>query len=351
MAHNNSAGHRFARKTAFRWVAVAVACLLPHWAAADTPAVPTTMAAAALDQGGGPEVLSIHHLPVPTPGAGEVLIAVEAAGLGVWEAHFRRNPGASTHFPLVLGSDGSGTVVAIGPGVRGFKTGDAVYGTNAAFDAEYAKVRVENIAHIPRGIGRTEAGALAISGLSALQGVDDILQMKAGETLLIHGATGGVGTLAIQFAKARGVKVLATVSSDEASALVTRLGADVVVNGRTGDVAEAAKRLAPKGVDAVLGLAGGDELERCIDTVRKDGRGRVAYLFGMDPLPKPRFALRMTLYSYISGVRELERLNQAVTAAKLQVPIAAEYALADAAQAHERLEAGHLLGKIVLRVR
>ena len=338
-------------KAVVRLIAVAWVGLFSSWAVADIPHVPDTMAAAAIDQGGGPDVLTIHHLPVPKPGAGEVLIAVEAAGLGVWEAHIRRNPGTNTHFPLVLGSDGSGTIVAIGPGVKGFKVGDPVYGTNAAFDAEYAKVRAENIAHIPRGMGIAEAGVLGISGLSALQGTDDILQMKAGETLLIHGASGAVGTLAIQFARARGVKVLATVSSEEGRALVSRLGADVVVNSRTEDIAAAAKRLAPGGVDAVLGLAGGEELERCIDTVRKDGRGRVAYLFGMDPLPKPRFAMRMTLYSYISGVRELERLNKAVAAAKLQVPIAAEYPLASAAQAHERLEAGHLLGKIVLRVR
>jgi NADPH:quinone reductase-like Zn-dependent oxidoreductase len=235
--------------------------------------------------------------------------------------------------------------------VTGFKPGDPVYGTLGAFDAEYATVAAGNIAHIPKGVGITEAGALAISGLSALQGIDDILQLKAGETLLIHGASGGVGTLAVQFAKARGVKVLATVSSEEGRALVGRLGADDVVNGRTDDIAAAAKRFAPNGVDAVLGLVGGEDLEHCIDAIRKDGRGRVAYLFGMEPLPKPRFGLRLTLYSFISGTSEFERLNKAVTEAKPQVPIAAEYSLANAAQAHERLEAGHLLGKIVLRVR
>lgn len=341
---------KLARKTVFFVIAV-LACSVSRWSIADTLSVPNMMAAAALDQGGGPEVLSIHHLPVPKPGADEVLIAVQAAGVGVWEASMRRNPGANARFPVVLGSDGSGTVVAVGSGVTGFKPGDSVYGTEGAFDAEYAAVRAENVAHIPQGVGVTEAGALAISGLSALQGIDDILQLKAGEVVLIHGASGGVGTLAVQFAKAHGVKVLATVSSEEGRALVSRLGADVVVNGRTDDIAAAAKRLAPNGIDAVLGLVGGAELERCIDAVRKDGRGRVAYLFGMEPLPKPRFGLRMTLYSFISGTREFERLNKAVTEAKLQVPIAAEYPLANASQAHERLEAGHLLGKIVLRVR
>jgi len=129
------------------------------------------------------------------------------------------------------------------------------------------------------------------------------------------------------------------------------LGADEVVNGRTGDIAAAARRFAPHGVDAVLGLAGGDALEHCIDALRQDGRGRVAYLYGMEPLPRPRFNIRMTLYSVISDPEEFARLNKAVEAAKLQLPIGAEYSLADAAEAHRRLAAGHLLGKIVLRIR
>jgi NADPH:quinone reductase-like Zn-dependent oxidoreductase len=339
------------RKAFIPAIAVALALLVSRWSIADMSSLPDTMAAAAIDRGGGPDVLSIHRVPVPKPGVGEVLIAVQAAGVGVWEADIRQNPGSRARFPLILGSDGSGTVVAVGDGVHGFRSGDQVYGTSGAFDAEYAAVRAENVAHIPKGMGFPEAGALAVSGLSALQGIDDILQLKAGETLLIHGATGGVGTLAVQFAKARGIKVLATASSDEGRTLLSRLGADAVVNGRTEDIAAAAKRFAPNGIDAVLGLVGGEGLEHCIDALRKDGRGRVAYLFGMDPLPKPRLGIRMTLYSFISGARELEHLNKAVVAAKLHVPIAAEYPLANAAQAHEHLAAGHLLGKIVLRVR
>ncbi|HTV49718.1 MAG TPA: zinc-binding dehydrogenase, partial [Steroidobacteraceae bacterium] len=196
-----------------------------------------------------------------------------------------------------------------------------------------------------------QAGILPISGLSALQGIDDVLRLKAGNSLIIHGATGGVGTLAVQIAKLRGVRVLATASSDEGLALVTRLGADAVVNGRTGDIAAAARRFAPQGVDAVLALAGGEALERCIDALRGDGRGRVAYLYGMQPLPRPRFGITMTLYSYVSGPRELQHLNEAVEAGRLQIPIAAQFPLQEAAQAHRRLERGHLLGKILLLVK
>ena len=338
-------------KIATRFALAAVLSLTTStWSGADVSAVPATMLAAAFDRGGGPEVLSAHRLPVPQPAAGEVLIAVQAAGVGAWEVGERRHPSPDAHFPVVLGADGAGTVAAVGSGVHGFKIGDHVYGTGEGFYAQYVAAEAEHLSHVPKGIGTSEAGILAISGLSALQGIDDVLQLKAGDTLIIHGATGGVGTLAIQFAKLHGVKVLATASNDEGLALVRRLGADVAVNGKTEDIVAAARRFAPHGVDAVLALAGGEALEHCIDTLRSDGRGRVAYLDGMEPLPKPRFGIRMSLYSFISGPHELQQLDQATEAAKLQVPIAAEYSLDDAAQAHKRLETGHFLGKIVLRI-
>lgn len=309
---------------------------------------PDTMLAAAIDSGGGPEALSIHRVPLPRLKAGEVLIAVRSSGVAVWDADFRQHPWPGAHFPLVLGNDGAGTVAAVGPGVQRFKVGEKVYGTGMGFYAQYVAAQAQNVAPIPRGVGLTGAGILAISGLSALQGIDDVLQMKAGETLIIHGATGGVGTLAIQLAKLRGVRVLATSTTAAGLALATRLGADAVVNGRTGDIAAAARRFAPHGVDAVLGLAGGDALERCIDALRHDSRGRVAYLYGIEPVPRPRGGMRMTLYSFVSGPAELHRLNEAVEAARLQVPVAAEYPLEATAQAHRRLAAGHLLGKIAL---
>lgn len=342
-------------RLALFWMSIVAAIIgvaLPGAAATEVPA---TMLAAAIDQGGGPEVLSIHHLAVPKPpGAGQVLIAVHAAGVAVWDAGARQRAANGGHLPLVIGTDGAGTIAAIGSGVQGFKIGDRVYGAvegmPSGFYAQYVVVPAEDIAHIPAGIGSDEAGILAVSGLSALQGIDDVLELKAGDTLIIHGASGAVGTLAVQFAKLRGVKVLATVTSDEGAALVTSLGADAVVNGRTGDIAAAARRFAPDGVDAVFGLAGGPALEQCIDALRQDRRGKVAYLDGINPLPRPRLGPRMILYSYIPGRGEFDRLNTAIEAAHLKVPIAAKYPLAEAAEAHRRLAAGGLLGKIVLLV-
>jgi NADPH:quinone reductase-like Zn-dependent oxidoreductase len=322
----------------------------PTSAVAQGPAVPNTMLAAAFDQGGGPEVLQTHQLPVPKPKAGEVLVAMHAAGVAVWEAAARQNPGKDAQFPVVPGTEGSGVIAALGPGVHTFKMGDAVYGEINASYAQYATAREDKIAGIPAGLSFTEAAALGVSGLSALQGIEDILRVKQGETLIIHGAAGAVGTFAIQFAKRRGAKVLATATDDAGIALATRLGADAAVNGRTGDISAAAKLLAPQGVDAVLGLAGGDALERCIDTLRQDGGGRIAYLFGVEPEPRSRYRITKTVYSYTANPHQLALLNDAVRESGIKAVVAAEYPLDQAAAAHGRLERGHLLGKMVLRI-
>jgi len=130
---------------------------------------------------------------------------------------------------------------------------------------------------------------------------------------------------------------------------VKGLGADMVVDGRKGDIVASARQCAPGGVDAVLAFAGGDALERCLETLKPGGR--LAFPWGVSPEPKPHVELAINIrYNAVPGTQEFERLNQAIIASKLQVPIAAEYPLAEAAKAHERLEAGHVLGKVVLRI-
>ncbi len=312
------------------------------------------MRAAAIDHAGDSSVLTLHTLPVPKPDAGEVVIAVDTAGVGIWDIGIRRHPEQIQHstFPLVLGTDGAGTIAAVGSAVHEFKPGDRVYAYSwdnpkGGFYAEYVAVPAERVGHLPKGLTLAQAGGLATTALTALQGTDDALHLKPGETVIIHGASGGVGSLAVQFAKLRGARVLATATVEDGVAFVKQLGADLVVDGRTGDIVGAARHFAPNGIDAVLGLANGESLERCIDTLRPGGR--VAYPNGVRP-PKARPGVSPTAYDAIAGPREYERLNRAIEQAHLQVPIAAEYPLADAAQAHQRLEAGHLLGKVVLRI-
>lgn len=321
---------------------------------AATGDLPTTMHAAAIDRAGDANVLTLHTLPTPKPGANEVLIALDTAGVGIWDVGVRRHPDELKHstFPLVLGTDGAGTVVAIGSNVHGLKFGDQVYSYSwdnpqGGFYAEYVAVPADRVGHLPKNIGLRNAGAIATTGLTAIQGVDDFLHLKSGETVLILGASGGVGSLAVEFAKLRGARVLAAASGEDGLKFVKEIGADAVVDSRNGDIAGAAHAFAPKGIDAILALAGGDVLEHCIDTLRKGGR--VAYPNGVNP-PKARPNVSMLAYDATPGVREFERLNKAIDQAHPHITIAAEYPLANAAQAQERMEAGHVLGKIILRM-
>lgn len=317
---------------------------------------PQTMRAAAIDHTGGPEVLTVHTLPVPAPGAEEVLIALRTVGVGPWDADVREHLGywKNRHYPLVLGVDGAGTVAAVGAEVRGFKIGDPVYSyvwdnPKGGFYAEYVAVAAKAVGHVPSGMSLRDAGAAAVSALTAQQGIDDALHLKSGETVIIHGASGGVGTLAVQFAKLRGARVLAIGSGNDGVSLVQRLGADAAVDGHSGDIEAAAREFSPNGVDAVLALASGAALEHCLAALKPSGR--VAYPSGVEPVPKARAGVKLVRYDAIAGTKEFERLNTAIVAARLRVPIAAEYPLADAGKAQQRLSAGHVLGKVVLQVR
>jgi NADPH:quinone reductase len=318
-------------------------------------APPPTMQAAAIDAAGPAEALTLHTLPVPTPAADEVLIKVDTAGVAVWDADIRAHPQDIQHvrFPLVLGTDGAGRIAALGAAVRDFKVGDAVYAYSwdnpqGGFYAQYVAVPAARVAQVPQPLTLVQAGAIGTTALTAQQGVDDALHIRAKETLIIHGASGGVGTLAVQFAKLRGARVLAIASGEDGLALVRELGADAAVDGRHGDIAAAARAFAPQGVDAVLALAGGEALDRCLEALKNGGR--VAYPTGVHPAPAARAGFTVTRYDAIAAPAQFTRLNAAIVAAHLKVPIAAEFPLAAAADAHRRLESGHVLGKIVLRV-
>ncbi len=326
-------------------------------AAEQSPPLPPTMNAIVIDAPGGHDALKLRTLPVPSPDANEVLIAMHYASVAVWDTEIRASMSYINHpkFPYVLGSDGSGIVAAVGSSVTRFNVGDAVYGycwdnPKGGFYAEYLAASADCIAKLPNGLSLDAAGALGASGLTALSGVDRALNIKRGDSVIIHGASGAVGTLAVQLAKLRGARVLATAFGDEGLALVRRLGADVAVDGRKSDIA-AARAFAPKGVDSVLALVGGDALEKCLDALRSGGR--VAYPNGVEPVPKPRPGATIIPYDALFGNQKLQmaQLNQAVEARAFEVPIAATFPLADAAAAHRRVEAGRVPGKVVLKIR
>jgi len=318
--------------------------------------VPTTMRAAAIDHFGGPEVLTLHSLPVPVPDPHEVLIALHTAGVGGWDADMRGGwwPEGRPRFPVVLGTDGAGTIAAVGSRVRRLQVGDKVYAYSfnnpkGGFYAEYVAVPAANSAPLPDRLDLKRAGAIPTTGLTALQGVEDALRTRAGDSLIIHGASGGVGTLAVQFAKARGARVLAAASGADGVALVRRLGADLAVDGHNESISDALRDFAPAGVDAVLAFAGGKQLTQCLHALRADGK--LAYPNGIEAKPPKRSGIEIIAYDAVPGVAEFKRLGRATVKAALKVPIAAAYILDEAREAHERLAARHVLGKIVLRIR
>lgn len=314
------------------------------------------MKAAAIDRFGPPSVLKLHTLSLPRPGPRQVLVELHAAGVGSWDQSIRDGswkPDGRTRFPLVLGTDGAGIVVAKGARVRRFRVGDRAYGyepfnSKGGFYAEYIAIDEKSLAPVPRRLDLIQAGAGAVTGLTALQGIDRALRVRRRETVLIFGASGSVGTLAVQFAKRHGTRVLATASGTAAMALVRRLGADAVIDARRDDAADRLRDLAPEGIDAALALAGGDALERCLDFMR-DG-GRVAYPNGVEPEPGPRRRFRIQSYDAEAGPREFAQLGRAVEQARLRVPIAATYPLGKAAGAHRRLQE-KVIGRLVLRIR
>ncbi len=168
-------------------------------------------------------------------------------------------------------------------------------------------------------------------------------------TVLVFGATGAVGSLALQFARLRKARVIGTASGREAADLVPRLGADGVIDARSEEAVEQLRRLAPEGIDAVLAFAGGEGLERCLDLLRKGGR--LAYPNGVEPVPRRRRTFQVISYNGEASAQNFDRLRRAAEACRLQVPLAAAYPLTQAAKAHERIEKGQVLGRVVLRIR
>jgi NADPH:quinone reductase-like Zn-dependent oxidoreductase len=295
--------------------------------------------------------VAIRDVPEPRLGRREVRIAVDTSGVGSWDAEMR--PEGKDPF-VVPGTDGAGIVSEKGAAVRRFRVGDRVYSYSyqnpkGGFHAESVAVLEKKVARIPRGLDLRRAGAIATTGLTALQGVDDALKVKRGESIIVHGASGGVGTLAVQFARWRGARVLATASGRDGLALLTRLGAEVAVVGKRDDLEAAARRFAPDGVDAILAFVGGTSLSECLDALKPRG-GRVAYPNGVEPAPRRRKGIRLVAYDAIPGVAEFRRLKSAVEASKLQVPIAREYPLTRAAGAYKHAAKGHVLGKVILKV-
>jgi NADPH:quinone reductase-like Zn-dependent oxidoreductase len=314
-----------------------------------------TMRAAALDRFGGVENIHVKQLPVPEPGPDEVLLRVESAGVGVWDPYEREGEFAKMFdtrptFPYVLGSDGAGTVAAVGAQVRRFKEGDHAYALalvnpKGGFYAEYAVVKAENVSPIPNKLSVEQAGVMPSDALTASRGLDEILKLKEGESLMVFGAGGGIGHLAVQLAKRMGARVFAVASGDDGVALAKRLGADAVANGRKDDVEAAARAFAPNGLDAALVTAGGETTDRALGAMKSDGR--VAYPNGVMPEPKAASGVKVESYNVEPSPQQFEKLNRLIESGPFEVHVARTFPLDKAADAHRELDK-HYLGKLAL---
>lgn len=314
------------------------------------------MRAIVLTKFGPPSVLEPRNLPVPEPGPGDVRVRVIASGTNPVDAKVRAaGAWAQITPPVVIGYDASGVVDAMGPGVTEWKKGDEVFFTPEIFAnahgtyAEYTVAPSRIIARKPAGLSHEEAAALPLAGGTAYEAVIRRLALRAGETLLVHGGAGGVGSFAVQLGKAAGARVLATASKDNLSFL-KELGADVALDYRADDVTKSVlEATGGTGVDACFDTAGGNIIPS-LAAVRPFGR--LATILGVNGDLTPAYPRNLTLHN-IFLTRERDRLDALRTLAErkqLRPIVDRVLPLDRVRESHERLDTGHGRGKIVLKV-
>lgn len=307
------------------------------------------MKAAYIEEQGGPEVLKYGELPDPAPQPGEVLVDIFAASVNAadWKSRLG-GYGAIDNFPYVLGRDFSGVIAAKGIGVTDFQLGDAVFGVcdngQEGTYAEKIAIRASIIAAKPDDLSHNHAAALALAGLTALTALEDTLELRSGEKILIQGGAGGVAGFAIQAAKHIGARVITTASGANLD-YVRSLGADEVINYEEDDFTELVS-----GCDAVFDTVGGAVAERSF-SVLKPG-GRAAFIASGPKPPKPPREDLISLRPQVDRSRQrLERIVELVTIGAVRPPEITIYPLAEAATAHRVSEGRHLRGKLILQIR
>ena len=328
---------------------------------------PDSMRAIEITTPGGPEVLGLTSMPTPSPGSGEVLVRVAAAGINRPDAiqrqgHYPPPPGA----PETPGLEIAGTVVALGADTTGWQVGDELCALVAGGGyAEYCAVPTPQALPIPKGLGMVEAAALPETFFTVWSNLIHRARLLPDESLLVHGGTSGIGTTAIQLAAALGVTVYATAGSTEKCSVCERLGAAKGINYREEDFADVvSKETAGKGVNVILDMVGGGYISRNIACLAMDGRlVNIAFLEG----PKaevnfmPVMLKRLTITGSTLRARPiadkaaiagdlLEQVWPLLAAGRIRPVIDSTFPLEEAAAAHERLEESVHIGKIVLTV-
>lgn len=309
-----------------------------------------TMKAARIHEYGGPEVLKYEDAPRPEAGEGEVLVRVHAVGVNPLDWKVREGymkDWLHHKLPLILGWDLSGVVEAVGPQVTLLKLGDEVYGRpdtsrDGAY-AEYIVVREAEVAGKPKTLDHLHSGGIALAGLTAWQALFDMAGLAAGQTVLIHGAAGGVGHFAVQLAKSKGAKVIGTAKAEDVD-LVRELGADEVI-----DYQHAAFDEVVSDVDVVLDVIGGETQQRSLKVLKKGGVLVSTLAIESPEAAQERGVKAVTVMAH-PDAEDLTQIAELVDAGKVKPVISTILPLSEARRAHETMQSVHTRGKIMLSV-
>jgi NADPH:quinone reductase-like Zn-dependent oxidoreductase len=310
----------------------------------------STMMAWRVHEFGPPDVMKFERVPRPEPGPGEILVKVEAAGVGPWDGWIRAGKSALPQpLPLILGSDLSGEIVATGPGVSELRVGEQVYGvTNPQFIGAYAEYALASAAMVsskPTSLTYIEAASVPVIAVTAWQALFDQAQLKAGQTVVIHGAAGNVGSYAVQLDRRAGLQTIATVATDDI-AFVRDLGANTVIDYRTqrfeGEARDA---------DAVIDLVGGETQNRSFQVLRRGGK-LISAVSRPDQHLAERQGVEAAFFLVNVTSQYLAEIAGLIDGGKLRTRVGAVLPLADAREAHFMLERvrPQPKGKIVLAI-
>jgi NADPH:quinone reductase-like Zn-dependent oxidoreductase len=310
----------------------------------------STMMAWRVHEFGPPNVMRFERVPRPEPGPGEILVKVEAAGVGPWDGWIRAGKSALPQpLPLILGSDLSGEIVATGPGVSELRVGEQVYGvTNPQFIGAYAEYALASAAMVsskPTSLTYIEAASVPVIAVTAWQALFDQAQLKAGQTVVIHGAAGNVGSYAVQLARRAGLQTIATVATDDI-AFVRDLGANTVIDYRTQRFEEEARD-----ADAVIDLVGGETQNRSFQVLRRGGK-LISAVSRPDQHLAERQGVEAAFFLVNVTSQYLAEIAGLIDGGKLRTRVGAVLPLADAREAHFMLERvrPQPKGKIVLAI-
>src|SRR5262245_29196562 len=317
---------------------------------ASTQSPTPTMKAVVIHGYGGPEVLKYEDVPRPEPKDDQLLVQVIAAGVNPVDGMIRSGMFAkegNRAFPIILGGDAAGVVEKVGNKITKFKAGDPVFAyvslDNSGGYAQYALITEREAAPKPKSLTYVEAAAVPIVAMTAWQALIDTAKLKSGQTVLIHGGSGGVGSFAIQIAKARGAKVIATASTANQD-LLKQLGADVTIDYTKQKFEDVAKD-----VDVVLDSIGGDTLARSYGVVKKGG-----IIVSLVPGPKAykpvKCGIRGAALNVEPNSEELAEIGKLIDDKKIKVIVSQTFPLSEAMKAQEQVATGHTRGKIVLKV-